>query len=193
MLLFIHVMQLLISYLVISKIDASQWWYWKKPCPLKNFSQTFSISHWKLNSSAAHNLTKVALLKAYLSVQRFDIFCISETYLNSSITEDDDSLQIPRYELIRFDHPSNNKRGNVAIDYKNFVPLKLIDLNYLSKSILFQLQIGSKICNFISLYRSAANNFDSFLDNLKLNLAEMTDNKPLLVGAIGDFNARSSS
>ena len=165
----------------------------KYRCPLKDFPQTFPIGHWNLNSLAAHNFRKVALLKAYLSVQRFDIFCISETYLNSSITEDDDSLQIPRYELIRFDHPSNNKRGNVAIDYKNFVPLKLIDLNYLSKSILFQLQIGSKICNFISLYRSAANNFDSFLDNLKLNLAEMTDNKPLLVGAIGDFNARSSS
>ena len=39
----------------------------------------------------------------------------------------------------------------------------------------------------------AANNFDSFLDNLKLNLAEMTDNNPFLVGAIGDFNAWSSS
>ena len=62
--------------------------------PLKDFSQTFSIDHWNLNSSAVHNFTKVALLKAYLSVQIFDI-CISETYLNSGITEDDDNLQIP--------------------------------------------------------------------------------------------------
>ena len=69
-------------------------------------------------------------------------------------------------------------------------------MNYLSESILFQRQIGSKICNFISLYRShnqTADNFDSFLDNLKLNLDAMTDNNPFLVVAIGDFNARSSS
>ena len=51
----------------------------KNAGPLKDFSQTFSMGHWNLNSLAAHNFTKVAFLKAYLSVQRFDIFCISET------------------------------------------------------------------------------------------------------------------
>ena len=164
--------------------------------PKKDFSQTFSIGHWNLNSLVAHNFTKIALLKAYLPVQKFDIFCISETYLNCSITENDDSLRIPRYNLIRSDHPSNNKKGGVAIYYKHFLPLKLIDVNYLRESILFELQIGSKICNFISLYRSpsqAAHSFDSFLDNLKLSLDAMTDNNPFLVVAIGDFNARSSS
>ena len=74
--------------------------------------------------------------------------------------------------------------------------LKLIDVNYLSVSILFQLQIGSKIYNFISFYRppsQTSDNFDSFLDNIKLNLDAMTDNNPFLVVAIGYFNARSSS
>ena len=168
----------------------------KNPGPKKDFSQTFSIDHWNLNSLVAHNSTKVALLKAYLSVQKFDIFCISETYLNSSITEDDDSLRIPKYNLIRSDRPSNNKRGGVAIYYKYFLPLKLIDVNYLRESILFELQIGSKICNFISLYQSlsqAADNFVSSLDNLKLKLDTIFDNDPFLVVAVGDFNARSSS
>ena len=55
----------------------------KNPGPLKDFSQTFSIGHWNLDSSAAHNFTKVVLLKTYLFAQRFDIFCISETYLSS--------------------------------------------------------------------------------------------------------------
>ena len=50
------------------------------------FSQTFSIDHWNLRSLVAHHFRKVALLKAYLSVERFDIICISETYVNSSIT-----------------------------------------------------------------------------------------------------------
>ena len=63
-------------------------------------------------------------------------------------------------------------------------------MNYLSESILFELRIGSKICDFISLYRSpsqTADNFDSFLDNPKLNLDAMTDNNSILVVAIGDL------
>ena len=130
------------------------------------------------------------LLKAYLSVQRFNIFCISETYLNSSVTEDDGSLQIPGYDLIISDHPSNNKKGGAANCCKNFLPLELINVNCLSESILFELQIGSKICNFISLYRSpfqTADKFDSFLDGLKLNLGTMTDNNPFSVVVIRDF------
>ena len=67
-------------------------------------------------------------------------------------------------------------------------------MNYLSECILFQFQIGSTICIFVSVYRSpsqTADNFDSFLDNLKLNLDAVTDNNPFLVVAISDFNARS--
>ena len=68
-------------------------------------------------------------------------------------------------------------------------------MNYLSESVLFELKIGFKICNFISLYRSpseTADNFDSFLGNLKLNIDAMADNNPFLVVAIGDFHARWS-
>ena len=119
LLLFILVIQLLILYLVFSEIDAFWWGYCKNLGPKKDFSQTFSIGHWNLNSLVAHNFTKVALLKAYFFAQRFDIFCISETYLNSSITEDDDSLLIPGYDLICSDHPSKNKRGGVTIYDKN--------------------------------------------------------------------------
>ena len=78
------------------------------------------------------------------------------------------------------------------ICYKNFLPLKSIDVNYLSESILLEVQIGSQNCHFISLYRlpiQTAGNFNSFLDNLKSNL----NVNPFLAVVIGDFNARSSS
>ena len=58
----------------------------KNSAPKKGFSQMFSIGHWNLNSLVAHNFTKVALLKAYLSVK------INETSLDSDITEDDRSF-----------------------------------------------------------------------------------------------------
>ena len=65
------------------------------------------------------------------------------------------------------------------IYYKHFLPLKLIDIDYLGESILFELLIGFKICNFISLYWSpsqTADNFDSCFD--EFNLDAMTDNNP---------------
>ena len=121
----------------------------KNPVPKKDFSQTLSIRHWNLNSLVTYNFTKVALLQAYLSVQRFDIFCIPETYLNSSVAEDDDSLRIPGYELIRSDHPPNEKRGGVVIYYKKFLPLKLIGVNYFDVTLF--LFIGHLVKQLIIL------------------------------------------
>ena len=36
------------------------------PGPRPNAGQSFSICHWNLNSIAAHNFSKISLLKAYL-------------------------------------------------------------------------------------------------------------------------------
>ena len=38
--------------------------------------------------------TKVSLLSAYSSVHKFDIICLSETYLNSETPSDDKNLEI---------------------------------------------------------------------------------------------------
>ena len=48
--------------------------------------------------------------------------------------------------LMSSDHPSNKKRGGVVIYYKKLLNY-LSESNYLNESI-FELQIGSKICNF---------------------------------------------
>ena len=42
-----------------------------------------------------------------------DVTCLSENYLDSSVSSDDDNLEIPGYDLFRTDHPSNTKRGSV--------------------------------------------------------------------------------
>ena len=99
------------------------------------------MCHWNLNSITAHNFTKIALLKAYLSVHKMDIVCFSETFLGSSIPIDDDNLQIPGYSSVRADHPSNTKHGGVLLYYKSFLPKKLIDVNHLNECISFELPI----------------------------------------------------
>ena len=58
----------------------------------QNTAQKLLICHWNLNSIAAHNFAKLALLKAYNSIPMFDIISLSETYLDSSILHDDSNL-----------------------------------------------------------------------------------------------------
>ena len=97
-------------------------------------------------------------------------------------------MAISGYNLIRSDHPSNNKRGGVCIYYKNFLPLRVLSIQYL--------QVGCKICNFISLYRSRSQTQDEsekFIDNLELNLETLCQNNPFLIVLIGDLNAKSKN
>ena len=76
-------------------------------------------------------------LNSYIAIHKFDIICISETYLDSSTPSDDSCLEISGYTLVRTDHPSNNKRGGVCICYKSFLPLRILNVQYLQESICF--------------------------------------------------------
>ena len=53
--------------------------------PRRNTDETFSICHWNLNSLLAYNYNKLFLLKAYIAVHKFDVICLSETYLDSTV------------------------------------------------------------------------------------------------------------
>ena len=58
---------------------------------------------------------KISLLKTYIATHKVDIICLSETYLDSSISNDDENSEIPGYDLFRADHPSNTKQRGVCI------------------------------------------------------------------------------
>ena len=62
------------------------------------------------------------MIIAYNTVQKFDIICISGTYLNSSVNEN--LLLIPGYHLLRADHPDNLKKGGVCLYYKEHLSLR---------------------------------------------------------------------
>ena len=112
------------------------------PGPKCKDAQTLSQCHWNLNSICAYNFAKLSLLGAYESVHKFDIICLLETYLDSSI--DDESLEISGYYLIRSDHPSNKKRGSICICYRNFLPLRVTGVCLLEECIAFDLIISKK-------------------------------------------------
>ena len=119
------------------------------PGPKNSVSECLSICHWNLNSILAHDYSKLFLLKAYISVHKFDIICLSETYLDSTVPLDDVNLVISGYNFIRSDHPSNTKRGGVCLYYKNYLPLRVLNISYLKECLNFELKIGDKFCYFI--------------------------------------------
>ena len=91
------------------------------------------------------------------------------------------------------DHPSNTKGGDVWLYYKRLLPLKVIDVSYLQEYINFEVKIGDKTCNFVSLYRSPSQTKDeskNFIKNLQLDLEHIANKSPFLIVVLGDFNAR---
>ena len=84
--------------------------------------------------------------------------------------------------MIRADHPSKTKRGGVFIYYRNFLPLKLINIHYLNECITFEIKLGDKICNFVSLYRSPNQSEDqseNICNNSSLATGILAIQKPL--------------
>ena len=113
--------------------------------------QTLSICHWNLNSTRAHNFSKLNLLKTCVNVHKFDIIWSSETYIHSSV--DDESLEISGYYLICSNYPSNKKPGGICVYYKNVSFLKVAGDHLLEKYITFDLIISNKLCSLFAFYR----------------------------------------
>ena len=75
--------------------------------------------------------------------------CVSETYLDSSISNDEKDISIKRYSLLRAGHPSNTKRGGFCIYYKESLGVPIIDIPNLTESILCQITINNKTVMFL--------------------------------------------
>ena len=64
----------------------------------------------------------------------------------------------------------------------------------MQECINFEIKIADKICNFIPLYISPSQSkdeFESFADNLGLNLDSIVHRNPYLIVVLGDFNAQT--
>ena len=155
-----------------------------------------SIWHWNLNSKSVYDYSKLFLLNSYNSLHKFDIICLSETYLDSDTPLNDDNLEISGYTLVRSDHPSNTKRGGVCLYYKNNLPLRVINIGYLNECLTLELTVGDKTCNFVVLYRSPSQSqdeFETFSDNFKMTLDILAQKNPFLMTTIRDFSAKSEN
>ena len=135
--------------------------------------QSFSICQWDFNSILAYNFSKISLLKAYNATHTYDTICLSETYLNHDTLSDKDNLRIPGYELMKVDHPSNQKRGGICICHKDVLPIKVNNVSCLKECLNFNLSVYGKQCNITLIYRSpsqSSEEFGTFLLTFKLSI-----------------------
>ena len=134
------------------------------------------------------------MIIAYNTVQKFDIICISGTYLNSSVNEN--LLLIPGYHLLRADHPDNLEEGGVCLYNKEHLSLRQTETPYLSQCILCKLTIRNKVGHVAVIYHSpsqSVNAFDHFLLNFGKLLNQISQSKSSYFVILDDFSARSRS
>ena len=137
----------------------------------RNSCYNFSIRHWNLNNITAHNFD---LLQACNAIHDFDMICLSESYLDSTVSSDNDSRYIGDCKLVRADHPGNVKRGGV-------LPVSCLPNPYLKECLIFEVSINNKTGYVVSMNRSQSQTSDdinSFTTNLEKRLVNISSTNP---------------
>ena len=149
---------------------------------------SLTFCHWNLNGLTAHDSTKISLLQAYITQHNYDIICLTETFLNSSILSDDNRITIDEYNLIRSDHQSDSKKGRVCIYYKVHIPLILCDdINTLDNCLVTEIRSRNEKCFLTCIYYiycSLSQNqdeFKTFCTNFNILLNNINDNTSIML------------
>ena len=164
------------------------------PGPVKNV-KNLSLCHWNLNGINARDGIKIPLLEVYNSLMHFDLFALSETFLDTSVEEEKLFTQGFSKEIWRSDHPRDTKQGVSAFILRKTYIKRRTDLEIMYETIVAEISIKRKKIIFVVTYRSAsqkAEDFHLFLDKLQLTLDYINDIKPYSIVLTGDFNCRSS-
>ena len=163
------------------------------PGPYQNVN--LKIAHLNIRSLNAPN--KFGEIASAILNHKFDLFALSETWLNDSISND--LFSIPGYcPLIRLDISDGRRSGGVAVYVTTSIAVKRRNnLETCGFELLWvELKVGSDnlICGIC--YRPPGGDLISnarFLDNLQRCLDKINIQPNSLITIIGDFNAHYDS
>ena len=155
--------------------------------------RNLKVCHYNVNILPSHNFAKLSSFQAYNALHKFDIICISETFLDSSISSNDLESLLDGYKIIRSDHPMNLKRGGVCIFFKETLPLNILNITQLNECLVVEILYNNKKCYLVTLYRSPNQNdieFDDFITKFEILIDSIYNLNPYFVIILGDFNAK---
>ena len=130
------------------------------------------------------------------TINKFDIIWVSESSLDSTISSDNEDINIKGYKLVKADYPNNTKKGGVWAYFRKPLPLRVVPDHHLSECLILEVNLKNKKGHVVSLYRSPNQNFDEFelfLTNLGNLIADITSRNPQFMLLLGDFNAKSKT
>ena len=71
----------------------------ENPGPKTKPDGNLSVCHWNVYSIPSHNFQKIAVFESFVAMHKFDIICISETFLDNNYEDND--LNLNGYSLLR--------------------------------------------------------------------------------------------
>ena len=162
-------------------------------------TKTLSVCHLNVNSLYVRSDSNPGykLDEIYSSLclaDKYDVICISETWLNPSIPNS--NVELPAYSLYRRDR--SDGYGGVAVYVtKSIISIHVTELNStVSENIWVRLKINLKNAYVGTFYRapnSVALHVSDFIDDFQNQLGIVYSLKPDLLCIVGDFNDRRAS
>ena len=140
-------------------------------------NKLFTFCNLNLNSLTKGNFIRLNLLEAHNSLFNYDIISLCETNLNATVDLPYNLLD--GFKSIFSHHPSGNKRGDVALFYKDNLPL--VERNDLSfnECIVTEIHIGRKKV-FFANDKAGSPEFDRFRNDLENLYTKITYEIPML-------------
>lgn len=147
-----------------------------------------------INARSVNN--KTLFLQDYIYSNQYDIFAISETWLNCEYTNDlhINALLPPGYKIFHIDRENNERAGGVALIYKQSIKIRFKEITKQSQfeHLKCTLYLKSINIDIIVVYRpppSQTNRFTAanFFDEWIVFLSEISISKSELI-IVGDFN-----
>lgn len=128
-------------------------------------------------------LPKIKELRELIHLHKFDIFCISESWLNNTI--DDYVLQVDEYNLIRSDREARG--GGVAIYIRNALTYSSIEVDKSIEQLWISIHFNKQKLIVGVLYRPPQLDYKSFTNNLEDSISLCAFQSDSIIFC-GDFN-----
>ena len=159
-----------------------------RPRGRRETTGNIKIAH--LNIRSLKNREHLILAKETVISNKIDIFTISESWLDSSVS--DAEVEFPGYILHRLDRVNKHGGGVCAFVRQEYRAERLSDISYISESGLHQLWLKIQVRNFKSFlvctaYRPPNTHLDCFDSDFSNTLVSaLSMNLPVYI--LGDLN-----